>query len=134
MELKNCCFAFNSYHQAFEILTTLKKKKIFFVFYIKYYLISGLGIDWIVELKNMLQDDFKSKDFKMYVEVKKNYGLFISLVEKKINFIKLNANEETLKKLKEIGKLNKVLINPSFSIVDLSKTKNINKKLTKIIE
>ena len=82
----------------------------------------------------MLQDDFKSKDFKMYVEVKKNYGLFISLVEKKINFIKFNANEETLKKLKEIGKLNKVLINPSFSIVDPSKTTNLNKKLTKIIE
>ena len=103
------------------------------ILFIKYYLINGLGIDWLKELINMLQDKFKSKDFKTYVDAKKNYGLFISLVEQKINFISIQANQETLKRLKQIAKLNKVLINPTFSVVDLSKSKNIDAKLKKII-
>ena len=56
-------------------------------------------------------------------DVKKNYGLFITLVEKKIKFIKLEAEDKILKRLKEIALLNKVLINPNFSIVDLSRSK-----------
>ena len=56
------------------------------------------------------------------MDVKKNYGLFINLVENKIDYIKVDANTNMLKKLNEIGKINKVLINPNFSIVDLSKS------------
>ena len=134
MQSKNYCFAFNSYAQAFEILTILKKKKVVPILFIQYHLINGLGINWINELINILHSDFESKDFKIYVEVKKNYGLFIGLVEHKIHFIKLQGSKETLKKLKEIDKANKVLINPDFSIIDLSKIKNIKKKLIKIIE
>ena len=133
MTLKKPCFAINSYNQAVEIITISKKNKIMPILFIKYYLINGLGIDWLKELINMLQDKFKSKDFKTYVDAKKNYGLFISLVEQKINFISIQANQETLKRLKQIAKLNKVLINPTFSVVDLSKSKNIDAKLKKII-
>ena len=132
MKLKKPCFAVNSYNQAVEIITISKKNKIMPILFIKYYLINGLGIDWLRELINILLDKFKSKDFKTYVDAKKNYGLFIGLVEQKINFISVQANQETLKRLKQIAKLNKVLINPTFSVVDLSKSKNIDVKLKKL--
>ena len=132
MKLRKSCFAVNSYNQAVEIITISKKNKIMPILFIKYYLINGLGIDWLKELINILRDKFKSKDFKTYVDAKKNYGLFIGLVEQKINFISVQANQETLKRLKQIAKLNKVLINPTFSVVDLSKSKNIDAKLKKL--
>ena len=132
MKLKKPCFAVNSYNQAVEIITISKKKKKIPILFIKYYLINGLGIDWLKELINILQDKFKSKDFKTYVDTKKNYGLFISLVEQKINFISVQANQETLKRLKQIAKLNKVSVNPDFSVVDISKSKNVSTKLKKI--
>ena len=80
-------------------------------------------MNWLSGIKDMLEKDFKNKKFKIFVDVKDNYGLFMSLIESKINFIKVNANKSMLKKLEEIAKINKVLINPNFSIVDISKTK-----------
>ena len=80
----------------------------------------------------MLESKFKPKDFKIFVDVKKNYGLFISLVEEKINYIDVNGNKNSIERLTQIAKLNKVVINPSFSVVVLSKSKNINLKLNKI--
>ena len=80
----------------------------------------------------MLENKFKPEDFKIFADVKKNYGLFISLVEKKINYIAVKGNKESIKRLVQIANLNKVTINPSFSVVDLSKSKNINLKLENI--
>ena len=71
----------------------------------------------------MLKMNKLSKNLEMYVDAKNNYGLYLTLVEKKIKFIKLKAGDKILKKLEEIALLNKVLINPGFSIVDLSKSK-----------
>ena len=132
MSIKNYCFTINSYYQASEIITICKKNKIVPTLFIKYYIINGFGIDWLHELKNMIKNKFKSKDFKTYVEVKKDYGLFITLVEEKINYISVKANRETLIRLQQIAKLNKVLINPNFSVIDLSKSKNISAKLIKL--
>ena len=134
MNLKKNCFTINSYHQAVEIILISKKNKIIPILLIKYYLISGLGVSWLNELKSMLENKFRPKDFKIFIEVKKNYGLFISLVEEKINYIAVRGNEETLKRLTQIAKLNKVVINPSFSVVDLSKSKNIRLKLKNIFK
>jgi len=86
------------------------------------------------ELQRLLLTRFTSKNYKIYVDSKKNYGLFIDLVENQVSYIKVNANNETLKRLKQIAKLNKVLINPKFSIVDLSKTKNLQLKIEKNIK
>ena len=132
MNLKNNCITINSYYQAAKIIKICKKNKIVPILFIKYYLINGLGIHWLHELINMLQKEFKPKDFKIYVEAKKNYGLFIDLVEQKINYISVQANQGTLKRLQQIARLNKVLINPNFSVVDLSKSKNISVKLIKL--
>ena len=49
----------------------------------------------------------------------------------KIDFIKVNTNSIIFKKINNIAKKNKVLLNPSFHIVDLSNIKNINKKIIK---
>ena len=132
MNLKNNCITINSYYQAAEIIKFCKKNKIVPILFIKYYLINGLGIDWLHELVNILQKEFKSKDFKIYVETKKNYGLFIALVENKISFIKVKANHETMKRLRQIAKLNKVSVNPEFSVLDIAKSKNVSAKLKKI--
>lgn len=133
MITKNYCFTVNSFLQAIYIITICKKKRIIPILFVKYYIINGLGIAWLSEFIDMLKEQFKSKDFKIYVEAKKNYGLFISLVEQKIDYINVKADQQTLKRLREIAKLNKVLINPTFSIVDLSKLKNVKNKIEKKI-
>ena len=132
MNLKNYCFSFKSYDQILEILRICKQNKIKPIFFVSYHLINGLGVDWLIELKNMLINQFNKNDYKFYVDSKRNYGLFIDLVETKVEFIKIKANEELCKKLKQIAKKNKVVINPSFSVVDLSKNKNKTTKLKKL--
>ena len=134
MPLKNNCFNINSYNQASEIISICKKNNKVPILFIKYFLINGFGIHWLQELKRLLLTRFTSKNYKIYVDSNKNYGLFIDLVENQVNYIKVNANKETLKRLKQIAKLNKVLINPKFSIVDLSKTKNLQLKIEKNIK
>ena len=134
MALKTNCFSINSYNQASEIVSICKKKNTVPILFIKYFLISGFGIHWLQELKQLLLTRFTSKNYKIYVDSNKNYGLFIDLVEKQVNYVKVTADKKTLKKLKQIAKLNKVLINPKFSIVDLSKTKNLKLKIEKNIK
>ena len=134
MPLKNNCFNINSYNQASEIISICREKNAVPVLFIKYFLINGFGIHWLQELQRLLLTQFTSKNYKIYVDSKKNYGLFIDLVENQVSYIKVNANNETLKRLKQIAKLNKVLINPKFSIVDLSKTKNLQLKIEKNIK
>ena len=126
------CFTINNYFQAVEIIKISKINKIVPTLFINYFLAERLGVDWIHELHRILQVEFQSKDFKIYVDAKKNYGLFINLIEQKINYIKIQADNKTLTRLNQIAKLNKVLINPSFSIVNLSNYKNRNAKLKKL--
>jgi len=95
---------------------------------------NGFGIHWLQELQRLLLTQFTFNDYRIYVDSKKNYGLFIELVENQVSYIKVSASNETLKKLKQIAKLNKVLINPKFSIVDLSKIKNLQLKIEKHIK
>jgi len=128
------CFSFNTYNQALEIIKICKNNNITPILFVKSNLIEGLGLDWLRELRNMILNNYKNKDYNMYVDVRKNYGLFISLVEEKINFIKVQANNEMYLKLKQIAKINKVLINPNFSVVDLSKSKNKVEKLKKLLK
>ena len=101
MNLKNYCFSFKSYDQILEILRICKQNKIKPIFFVSYHLINGLGVDWLIELKNMLINQFNKNDYKFYVDSKRNYGLFIDLVETKVEFIKIKANEELCKKLQE---------------------------------
>ena len=134
MALTTNCFSINSFNQASETISICGEKNIVPILFIKYFLINGFGIHWLQELKRLLLTQFTSKNYKIYVDSKKNYGLFIDLVENQVNYVKVSADIETLKRLKQIAKLNKVLINPKFSVVDLSKTKNLQLKIKKNIK
>ena len=123
MKLKNYCFSFTNYNHTAEIIKTCNNKNIKPVLFINNKLISNLGIEWLNSLDVMLNTQKKIKNYKLYVDVKKNYGLFISLVEKGIDYIKIETSKENISKIKEIAKLNKVLINPQFSVVDPLKSK-----------
>ena len=123
MKLKNYCFSFTNYNHTAEIIKTCNKKNIKPVLFINNKLISNLGIEWLNSLDVMLNTQKKLKNYKFYVDVKKNYGLFISLVEKEIDYIKIETSKENTSKIKEIAKLNNVLINPQFSVVDPLKSK-----------
>ena len=123
MTSKNYCFSFTNYNHTAEIIKTCNDKNIKPVLFINNKLISDLGIEWLNSLDVMLNTQKKLKNYKLYVDVKKNYGLFISLVEKGIDYIKIETSKENISKIKEIAKLNKVLINPQFSVVDPLKSK-----------
>ena len=96
-------------------------------------MINGFGSDWLKEFNILLEKRFSKKTFKMYVDCKKNYGLFINLVEQKIDYLKVDAKKETLKRLNQIAKKNKVSLNPEFSVLNLSKIKKIDIKINKIL-
>ena len=132
MNLETYCFNINSFNQAVEVIQISKKKKIVPILFFKYYLINGFGTDWLNELKDLLLEKFQTKDFKIFVETKKNYALFINLVQNEMNYLSVDADKETMKRLNQIANLNKVVINPPFSVVDLSKSKNIILKLKKL--
>ena len=123
MKLKNYCFSFTNYNHTAEIIKTCNNKNIKPILFINNKLISDLGIEWLNSLDVLLNTQKKLKNYKLYVDVKKNYGLFISLVEKGIDYIKVETSKENITKIKEIAKLNKVLINPQFSVVDPLKSK-----------
>ncbi len=123
MILKSYCFSFTNYNHTAEIIKNCNNTNLKPVLFINNKLISGLGVDWLNSLRTMLNTQKKLKNFKLYVDVKKNYGLFISLVEKRIDYIKIETSKENINKIKEIAKLNKVLINPHFSVVDPLKSK-----------
>ena len=123
MILKSYCFSFTNYNHTVEIIKNCNNTNLKPVLFINNKLISGLGVDWLNSLRTMLNTQKKLKNFKLYVDVKKNYGLFISLVEKRIDYIKIETSKENINKIKEIAKLNKVLINPRFSVVDPLKSK-----------
>jgi len=125
-------FSINNYHQAKEVIESSKILKFKPVLYIKYYLINGFGIDWMINLKNLLNREFSSNSFKFYVNARYDYGLSILLANNKIDFIKLNSNSIILKKISQICKKNRVILNPSFRIIDLSNIKNIHDKIIKI--
>ena len=126
-------FNVNNIHQAIEITSICRTNKILPIFYIKFYLIDGFGLDWIIEFRNLLLKKFNKKDFKILVDCKKNYGFFISLVQKKIDFLQVSSDPQTLLRLKNIAKKNKVIVNPEISIVNLSNIKNIKLKIQKIM-
>ena len=124
-------FIVNNISQAIETILICKSIKILPIFFIKFYLINGFGLDWILEFRNLLLNKFNKKDFKILVDCKKNYALFINLVQKKIDFLQVNSDDQTLFRLKNIAEKNNVTVNPKISVVNLSNIKNIKSKILK---
>jgi len=129
---KIICFAVNNLKQVEELISATKQINLKTVIFIKYYIVSGFGADWIRALTSILIKSSPRNSFKLFVDCHKDCGLAIELIKLKIDYIKINSNTVTLKKINQIAEQNKVLLNPSFHIVDLSNIKNIKKKICKI--
>ncbi len=125
-------FNINNINQAIEAIIICKKNKMLPVICIKFFIIDGFGPDWIKELRNLLLKKFNKRDFKILVDCRKNYGLFINLVQQKIDFLQVKAEPNTLFRLKNIANKNKVTVNPKINIINLSNIKKIKSKIQKI--
>ena len=92
-------------------------------------MINKLGPDWIFSFSNILTKEFKKKKFKLFIDCKKNYGLFINLVNKEIDYLKVDGDRKTLLRLKSISNKKKVTMNPKFNIINMLEIKKIEVKI-----
>jgi len=126
---KKICFAVSTLTQI-EILIELRKSKFkTSIILIKYFLIRGFGVEWLRSLINYVSKKYKTHNIKFFVDSGYDQGLSILLTQENIDYIKLKNNKIVLDKINQIAKKNKVLLNPTFDVVDLTKIKNIEKKL-----
>ena len=126
---KYFCFKVSTIHQALEIMSICKNKKIIPIFFIQFYIINGFGPQWIIEFRNLLLKKFSKKLFKMFADCKTNYGLFINLIKNKIEYLKVKGDKNTLVRLSQIAKKNKISINPKIAVIDTRNIKNIESKI-----
>ncbi len=121
MKIKKC-FAVNSYYE-FELFIEKKKlKDEIIVVYIKYYLIKGLGINWLNDLITQIKKNYKKLSIKFFIDSGNDYGLSIQIIRENVDYLKLSSNESILSKISQIAKKNKVLLNPNFHVVDISRS------------
>ena len=120
------CFSVSSYSQIEKLLES-KKTKTILIIYIKSNLIKGFGIDWLRVLINLIKKNYKQFKIKFYVDSGTDYGLSILIIRENIDYLKLRSNKIILNKINQMAKKNKVVLNPNFNVVDLSKIKNFRK-------
>ena len=132
MSKKLFAFTISKLDQAEEIILETKIYKIKPVLHFKYYILSGFGPEYVLIMKKMLISMFGKSSFKLFIDCGFDSSLSIRMALKKIEYIKLRGNTIILKKIRDITNKNRVLLNPSFNIVDCRNIKNINLKLKKI--
>ena len=132
MKKKLVAFTINTLDQAENIILESKIYKITPILYLKKYFLIGFGSDYILTFQDMLISKFGKSSFKLFVDCGFNQSLAIKMANKKINYLKLNGNSIILSKIKNIAKKNRVLLNPSFNIVDCRNRKNISLKIKKL--
>ena len=94
MKYKKYIFGINSYYQAVQTIKYCQNKKIFPIIFIKYFILKRLGLEWVKEFKNLLDNKFSKNTFDLYIDCKKNYGLFLHLVDQKIKYLKIENNQK----------------------------------------
>ena len=120
---KKQSYSVTTFSEIKEIIDLKKNSKNKIIFFLNDVLVNRFGIDWLktfIKLTDKIK--FKNK-VEFYVDCGKNYGLCILVIEEKVNYIKIKSNSTILKKIDQIAKKNKVLLNPNFDIVDFSKYK-----------
>ncbi len=125
---KTKCYAITSFDQINEIIKRKKYKNKITIIFIKYSLINGFGIDFLVAVLKIYQSKRAKNFIKFYVDCNTNFGLSIMVIKKGFDYVKLKSNPNTLKKITQIARKNKVVLNPNFDVVDLSKIKNLKKE------
>ena len=128
------CFKVNTIHQALKTTSICKNYKIVPIFFIQFYIINGFGPNWIIEFRNLLLKKFGKNTFKLFVDCRINYGLFINLVRNKIDYLKVKGDNDTLLRLSQIAIKNKISINPKITVIDFTKIKNIESKINKLLQ
>ena len=132
MRKKFYAFTINTLNQAEDIILEAKKYKIKPILHFKNYILKGFGSDFILTFQNILNSKFGNSSFKIFVDCGFDSSLSIRMATKKIEYIKLRGNSLILKKIKYIANKNRVLLNPSFNIIDCRNIKNVNLKIKKI--
>jgi len=125
-------FTINTLNQAEDIILEAKNYKIKPILHFKNYILKGFGSDFILTFQNILNSKFGNSSFKIFVDCGFDSSLSIRMATKKIEYIKLRGNSLILKKIKDIANKNRVLLNPSFNVVDCRNIKNVNLKIKKI--
>ena len=132
MKNKFNAFSINTLNQAEDIILEAKKYKIKPILHFKKYILKGFGSDFILAFQKILKSKFGNSSFKMFVDCGFDSSLSIRMACKKIDYIKLRGNLVIIKKVGDIATKNRVLLNPSFNIVDCRHLKNVNLKFKKL--
>ena len=132
MKPKLIAFTVDTLEQAENIIIENRKYNIKPILHFKSYLINGFGSDFVITFQNMLISKFGKHSFKLFVDCGFNNGLSINMARKNIKYIKLRGSSIILLKIKNIAYKNRVLLNPSFNIVDCRNRINIHSKLKKL--
>ena len=129
MEKKLIAFTINTLEEAESVILGCKTYKIKPILYFKKYFLLGFGTEFILIFRQILISKYGKSSFKLFVDCGFDQSLAINMANKKINYLKLKSNSVILSKIKNIAYKNRVLLNPTFNIVDCRNRKNINLKL-----
>ena len=127
-------FCVYSYYQAREIINILDNYNIkpFIIF--NHHIVDKLGIIWIREVYKLLIKDFGKKNLRIVLDCKKNPALAISCIRYGFSYIMFDGNNILQRKIQNIGKNNKVVINPNIKIFNLKDIKNCNKYILRLMK
>ena len=131
MNKKLFAFTVNNLEEAESVILVSKTYKIIPILHFKKYLLLGFGAEFILTFREILISKFGKSNFKLFVDCGSDQSLAIKMANEKINYLKLKNNSLILSKINNIAHKNKVLLNPSFNIVDCRNRKNISLKLKK---
>ena len=132
MNKKLFAFTINTLEEAESVILASKSFKIKPILYFKKYFLLGFGAEFILTFREILITRFGKSNFKLFVDCGSDQSLAIKMANEKIDHLKLKSNSIILSKIKNIAFKNRVLLNPSFNIVDCRNRKNISLKLKKL--
>ena len=132
MNKKLFAFTINTLEEAESVILASKSYKIKPILYFKKYFLLGFGAEFILTFREMLITRFGKSNFKLFVDCGSDQSLAIKMANEKIDYLKLKSNSIILSKIKNIAFKNRVLLNPSFNIVDCRNRRNISLKLKKL--
>jgi hypothetical protein len=125
-------FTINTLEEAESVILASKSFKIKPILYFKKYFLLGFGAEFILTFRKILISRFGKSNFKLFIDCGSDQSLAIKMANEKIDYLKLKSNSIILSKIKNIAFKNRVLLNPSFNIVDCRNRKNISLKLKKL--
>ena len=127
-------FSVYSYYQARDIIKILSNFNLKPYIIFNHNIVDKLGIIWIKEVYKLLIKDFGKKNLKIVLDCKKNPALAISCIRYGFSYIMFDGNNILQRKIQNIGKNNKVVINPNIKIFNLKDIKNCNKYILRLMK